>query len=338
MVTEQAPDNPGQALRLPQFSLPAGGISPFADIVIEESQEWALASGLVAGQAEAERLRRSGIMDAGPRLTPFASLSTACLACDWTVFLIVLDDLFDDGASLGADPARARAAVLDVLRAFTGREPEGFPGLAGIASAAADLGRRFRAVPAAPDWHDRFGRHVTDHIRSKVTEAEIRADGTVLDVASYIRARRLTSAAYAYTDLAELAEQVTVPAELRGLPAWGPMLDAAADVWIGIQDICSAAKEVASGDGALNLAAVMARTARTTLQQGVDDAYQWVLRRSADLAHRREECEAALRPAGRDGAETALARYSRSLEHLLEGHLAWNSQDNPRYPQHLPAA
>jgi hypothetical protein len=320
---------------LPRFSLPfPSEIHPDADSVIAHTCQWAVATGLVPDEAGAARLRRGGIMHAGPRLAPRASFDVASLVCDWTVFLIVLDDVFDE-SELGSLPELARATIEDVIAAFSGRERDGgeFPGMAGVNAAAADLGRRFAAQSPSPVWLARFMRHAEDHIWSKVSEAEHRAAAGSLDVPSYVDLRRITSAAYTYADLAELAEQAATAEQVRESPAWRQALDAAADVWLGIQDICSCAKEVTSGDN-LNLAAVMARSTGGSLQQGIDDAYAWVCQRSADLTAQRRQLAAVPFPRGSDGvAGTGGTRYLDALERLLGGHLTWNSKDNPRYPQ-----
>jgi Terpene synthase family 2, C-terminal metal binding len=336
-VTQQGPEQsgPDQVIRLPRFSLPfPSEIHPDTDSVIAHSCQWALATGLVPDESGAARLRKSGIMTAGPRLAPRASFDAACLICDWTVFLIVLDDEFDEN-ELGTQPELSRTAIEDVTAAFAGKEHEaaGFPGMAGVSAAAADLGRRFEAQSPSPAWLARFRDHAEAHIWSKVSEAEHRATAGFLDVPSYIALRRVTSAAYTYADLAELAEQAAAPEQVRESRAWRQALDAAADVWLGIQDICSCAKEVTGGDN-LNLAAVMARSAGSTLQQGIDDAYQWVCQRSADLAAQRAQLTAVPFPSSPvDAPGTAGTRYLDALERLLGGHLTWNSQDNPRYPQ-----
>ena len=336
-MAEKEPERsgPSQVIRLPRFSLPfPSEIHPDADSVIASTCQWALATGLVPDEAGAARLRRGGIMHAGPRLAPRASLDAACLVCDWTVFLIVLDDEFDE-SELGTQPELARAAIEDVTAAFSGAEHEaaGFPGMAGVSAAAADLGRRFEALSPSPAWLARFRRHAEDHIWSKVSEAEHRATAGSIDVASYVDLRRITSAAYTYADLAELAEQAPTAEPVRESQAWRQALDAATDVWLGIQDICSCAKEVTSGDN-LNLAAVMARSTGRTLQQGIDDAYQWVCQRSTDLAAQRKQLAAIRFPSGPDGVPgTAGTLYLDALERLLGGHLTWNSKDNPRYPQ-----
>jgi hypothetical protein len=279
-------------------------------------------------------------MTAGPRLAPRATFDTACLVCDWTVWLIVLDDFFDEDER-GAQPELARAAIEDVIAAFGGRSyrPARVHGTAGISAAAADLGRRFEAQSPSPGWLARFRHDAQAHIWSKVSEAQQRAAAGFLDVPSYVDLRRITSAAYTYADLAELAERAPVTPWARESPAWAAMLDAAADVWLGIQDICSCAKEVTAGDGGLNLAAVMARSAGRTVQQGIDDAYWWVCQRAADLAAHRARLAPVPLPSGMDDATgTAVPRYLDALERLLGGHLAWNSQDNPRYPQAIPLA
>jgi hypothetical protein len=145
--------------------------------------------------------------------------------------------------------------------------------------------------------------------------------------------RRITSAAYTYADLVEMAAQVAIAGPAREAPAWSGLLDAFADVWLGIQDICSCAKEVSGGDE-LNLAAVMAQTAGRTLQQGIDDAYQWICRRARDFTEQRARLVGLLPGLGLHGDNVAdVVRYLDALEVLLGGHLAWNSQDNPRYSQ-----
>jgi (+)-beta-caryophyllene/(+)-caryolan-1-ol synthase len=339
VVAEQEPERPGlgQVIKVPEFDLPfASKIHPDRDSLLEQTSQWAVATGLVPDQAAAARLRRSGIMSVGPRLVPGASTGAACLTCDWTAFLFVIDDEFDDGAELGGQPELARAAIEDVIGSFRGQAPghaARFPHMAGINAAAADLGRRFEAQPASTAWLARFRRQAEDHIWSKVTEAQHRAAGGSLDVPSYVALRRITSGAYVYSELVEMTAQAPVIERVRESSAWGRMLDAAADAWLGIQDICSCAKEVAAGDD-LNLAAVMARSTRSTLQQAIDDAYQWVCRRSADFADQRAQFDGLPRyPAPDDTAETGTARYLSALDELIGGHLTWSSQDNPRYAQ-----
>ena len=337
---EQGPEPsrlPDKPIELPRFELPfPSDISPIADSVMDHTSWWARATGLVADEQAVARLRRNGIMLAGPRLVPAASMSAACVVCDWTVFLIVIDDEFDDGPELGARPELAQAAIEDVIGAFRRQAPGrafNFPHLAGMAAAVADLGLRFEALAPSQEWLARFRHHAEDHIWSKVSEAEQRASGAILDVPSYVDLRRVTSAAYTYADLVEMAEQVVIPEQVRESQAWGLLLDAFADVWLGIQDICSCAKEVAAGDD-LNLAAAMAHSAGCALQQGIDDAYQWVWRRSGDFANYRAQLAGLPRQLGLDGEpELGIMRYLDSLERLLGGHLAWNSQDNPRYTQ-----
>lgn len=328
---------PDQVIELPRFELPfPGDISPIADAVMDHTSWWALAIGLVADEQAVDRLRRNNVMHAGPRLVPGAPMNAACLVCDWTVFLIVIDDEFDDGQELGAQPEHARAAIEDVIGSFRGQargRAVNFPLLAGSAVAVADLGRRFEALAPSQEWLTRFRRHAEDHIWTKVSEAEQRASGTVLDVPSYVALRRISSAAYTYADLVELTERVVIAERVQASQPWQLMLAAFADVWLGIQDICSCAKEVAAGDD-LNLAAVMARSAGCGIQQGIDDAYLWVRERSADFTHHRQQVVGLLPQLGLDGAATLdIVRYLDTLELLLGGHLAWNSHDNPRYSQ-----
>jgi hypothetical protein len=330
-------------IELPRFDLPfPSDISPMTDSIIEHTSWWARRVGLVGSRRAVRHLRRNGIMHAGPRLTPNAPMTEACLVCDWTVFLIVIDDEFDDGRELGMRPDLAQAAIEDVVASFRGQaggREFRFAHLAGIARTAADLGRRFAASAPSQEWLARFNRHAEEHIWSKVSEAKQRTSGADLDVASYVDLRRVTGAPYTYSDLVELAEQVVIPPGMQETQAWGLMLEAFADVWLGIQDICSCAKEVAAGDE-LNVAAVMARSHGTTIQQGVDDAYQWVCERSRDFATHRAQLGGLPHPGPDDAGdgrpawtEAGVERYLDSLERLLGGHLAWNSQDNPRYTQ-----
>ncbi len=324
-----------QMITLPRFQLPfPDDISSGTESVIEHSCRWARESGLVPDDQAAERLRRNGIMHAGPRLVPAAPMSAAFLVCDWTVFLIVIDDEFDDGRELGAQPDEARAAIQYVIDSFQGQAPApgaGAAHMSGIAAAVADLGRRFAALAPGPDWLARFRRHAEDHLWTKVAEAKLRAAGTPLDVPSYVDLRRISGAPYTYSDLVELAEQVVLAEPVRRSEPWTLMTEAFADVWLGIQDICSCAKEVAAGDD-LNMAAVIARSEGLTLQQGIDSTYQWVCQRSADYARHRDELTGLAPRLTPDGdGQADLTRYLHALDMLIGGHLAWNSQDNPRY-------
>ncbi len=345
MVVEQGPDRsrpPDQMIELPRFELPfPGDISPIAESVIEHTTSWALAVGLVPDEQAAARLRRTGIMNAGPRLVPDTPMSQACLVCDWTVFLIVIDDEFDDGRELGLRPELARAAIEDVIASFRGQRQGDafrFPYLAGIGAAIADLGRRFEALAPSREWLARFSRHAEDHLWSKLSEAAQRASGTALDVPSYVDLRRISGAPYTYADLVEMAAQVVIPEQVRESAPWGLMLDAFADVWLGIQDICSCAKEVAAGDD-LNLAAVMADANGRGLQQGIDSAYRWVCQRSADFEVYRAQLSGLPQRLGLGGdVDLAVTRYLHALELLIGGHLAWNSNDNPRYSQVISRA
>jgi hypothetical protein len=332
---------------LPRFQLSfPDDISPFTESVIEHSCRWARESGLVPDDRAAQRLRRNGIMHAGPRLVPAASMSAACLVCDWTVFLIVIDDEFDDGRDLGARPDQAQAAIEYVIASFRGEEtapPAGLAHLSGIGRAVADLGRRFAALAPDAGWRARFQRHAEDHLWTKVAEARLRASGEALDVPAYVELRRISGAPYTYSDLVELAGQLVLAEPVVRSATWELLTEAFADIWLGIQDICSCAKEVSAGDQ-LNMAAVVARSEGLPLQEGIDRTYQWVCQRSADFARHRAQL-AGLAPqlsadgGGPDGGgQASLTRYLDALEMLIGGHLAWNSQDNPRYNQTITAA
>jgi hypothetical protein len=339
-VVDQRPERsrlPERMIELPRFDLPfPSDISPMTDSIIDHTSWWARAVGLVGDRRAVRRLRRNNVMHAGPRLVPDAPLTEACLVCDWTVFLIVIDDEFDDGRELGMRPELAQTAIEDVIAAYRGQAGERafrFAHLEGIARTAADLARRFEASAPSREWLLRFNRHAEEHIWTKVSEAKQRTSQAPLDVPSYVALRRISGAPYTYSDLVEMTEQVVIPERVQAAGAWGLMLDAFADVWLGIQDICSCAKEVAAGDE-LNLAAVMARSAGSSLQQGIDHAYEWVRARSRDFAVQRAQLADVPRRLGLDsGSQQAVDRYLVALERLIGGHLAWNSQDNPRYTQ-----
>lgn len=313
------------SLRLPDFDLPfPRRMNPFADAVVRHTGEWAHDVGLVPDAADVLAFTRDRIIEAGPRLVPHASLTHACLVSDWTLFLIVLDDEFDE-RELGSQHDLAAASIAEVLAGSPHAR------LGGSARALANLRRRFEFVAPTAEWLRRFSAHADEHVHSKVLEAEHRASGQVLDVSGYVALRRVTGAPYPYADLAELAEHARVQEAVRRSHEWNALLDAFADVFLGIQDICSCAKEIATGDD-LNLAAVIQRVEGCTLQEALAHSDRWVTERA-----RRFEAEAARLPSrctalGLDDLEAAeVQRCVRGLEALLGGHLAWNSEDNPRY-------
>lgn len=313
------------SLRLPDFDLPfPRSINPFADAVVRHTGAWAREVGLVPDEADVLAFTRDRIIEAGPRLVPHASLTHACLVSDWTLFLIVLDDEFDE-RELGSQRDLAAASIAAVLAESPDAQ------LGGSARALANLRRRFELLAPTAEWLQRFSAHADEHVHSKALEAEQRASGRVLDVPEYVALRRVTGAPYPYADLAELAEHARVPEAVRESREWNAVLDAFADVFLGIQDICSCAKEVATGDD-LNLAAVIQRTEGCTLQEALERSDRWVTERARAFEDQTARLPSRCTALGLDELETAeVLRCVRGLEALLGGHLAWNSEDNPRY-------
>jgi (+)-beta-caryophyllene/(+)-caryolan-1-ol synthase len=316
-------------LRWPRFDelgLPRE-ISPLAGQVAQHGAAWARATGLAADDRAVARLREHQALVCGSLLIPRASLEQGRLVSDWTIFLIVLDDEFDEGP-LGSDPARAQAVIAGLLGA--GAEPGAGAGGA-LGQAWADL--RGRAGRLAPDaaWAGWFGDRAREHIASKVTEARHRAGGQVLDVTAYTALRRITGASYSYAALAELTEGAAVSAALRATGEWAALHEAFADVWTGIQDICLCAKEVGSGDD-LNLIAVLGHARRAGLQAGIDWTAAWLGQRLRDLDGAGQALTARYVQLGAGTtARAGLRRYLAALRLLLGGHLAWHVEDNPRF-------
>jgi Terpene synthase family 2, C-terminal metal binding len=321
-----------------RVALPAFGLvyprtlNPFADTIVERTVDWVRRFGLASNEEAIEQLRIGRVLDAGPRLVPTAPLEQARAIADWTAYLIILDDEFD-GRELGRTPllaARAIATIVDALR-----EPSRIwhPEPSALARATADLALRFEALAPTIRWFEGFLAQAEAHIGSKVTEAEVRAAGDVLDVREYVELRRVTGAPYTYAYLVELAEQIALPDSIRHTPQWRGVVDAFADVFIAIQDICSCAKEIAQGD-TLNLVAVMRHEAQCTLQEAVEEADRWLVRRAGDL----ERHTGTLRRLTKSNERTAalgrdVCAYTQGLGLLLGGHLAWNSEDNVRYTE-----
>jgi hypothetical protein len=67
------------------------------------------------------------------------------------------------------------------------------------------------------------------------------------------------------------------------------------------------------------------------LQEGVDRAYDWLTGRVREFARCTQALRGELQRIGARRADAEVARYVEGLELLLGGHLAWNSEDNPRY-------
>ena len=141
-----------------------------ADSVIRHTSRWMLRTGIAAGE-EVRQLRCAGVMDAGPQLVPAAAADVACLVSDWTVFLTVLGDQFGDGSEPATRPDLAEAAIRPILAALRGQDDRSLriPGLAGLGTAAADLGHRFKTIAPSLGWLRRLQRHAEDHLQSKVT-------------------------------------------------------------------------------------------------------------------------------------------------------------------------
>ncbi|MFJ4184134.1 terpene synthase family protein [Kitasatospora sp. NPDC089509] len=206
-------------------------------------QNWAARFGLAQAPAAAARYQaaRYGSFAAWayPELNDLPTLA------EWTTWLFVFDDQFDDGA-LGWDPDRART-ILEELAALLSTDSTPEPPTNGIAASLLDLWRR-TAHRMPPPWRERFVSHFRAYLNGYYQEVLHRHDAQVPDLDHYIELRRDASASDVCLDLMEFGGGYTIRPEIYASPQYQALRTATNDITNWTNDMVSAGKEDARGD------------------------------------------------------------------------------------------
>jgi Terpene synthase family 2, C-terminal metal binding len=308
------------AVQIPELYCPfPPAISPHAEAVQQLINRWMQEQHYLRTEAALRRFKAAKFAWLTGRVHPEASFESIFLVASYMSWLFMLDDLCDE-AALGRDPERLRIQLFELVERMKHPRPlrgDESPVVVGLAELW-----ELMLLRAAPGWAERFIQTFEGYALACLWEARNRAHNRVPPLAEYIAYRRHTSAVYAFFALIELAEGVTLPAEVR--EHLRALEVRANDGVCWINDISSLDKERDAGD-VHNLVIVLQHEQALSSQGAIDQAaslFNSRMREYVELEQRLPSLGAAI--------DVPLQRYLRGLQCWVRGNLDW-SFESGRY-------
>ncbi|WP_083982212.1 cytochrome P450 [Actinomadura hibisca] len=276
---------PSAVFRLPDVNLPFGPPPPRHDgeRLRQHTCDWALDHGLIGLRGHA-RMSGSELLDVGIALTGDAPFERARVLMEWFVWVLVLDDLVDDGQW-------ARAGTLDdfveAARGILGRGTPRAHEDPMLRTLADDLWPRTRRLGDAV-WQVGIADHLVRHLHGQRQIIALRAAGREPTLAAYPELRADLFGIDVLFDLIQAVHGVESPSSERFVQAVRRLRSCAADVVIWTNDLYSLEKDLLLGESA-NLVKIVHREHGGGWQQAVDTVHAMICGRAEDfLAARRE--------------------------------------------------
>ncbi|RKN37528.1 terpene synthase family protein [Streptomyces hoynatensis] len=279
--------------------IPGGPLHPRSAELEAQAYDWALRRGLVDAEGH-RRLAASRVVTLATSYYLTARYREMAVLARWYVWLLTLDDWYDEAPPAGAGRGGAGAHRDAAGPGSAGRGPGSAgrgPGAAAFRAALAeDLWPATRAR-MSPAWRARFGRHLRECVAGYRWQAAVRT-GRVPppEPAEYIAWRRRSFGAYPIFDLIEFVERQEFGAPLRQDAAAAELVAAASDAMAWTNDLHSLERDLACGERG-NLALVVA----AATGGGRDEAAARVEEMIAERLRALLRARAALLPLGPQG-------------------------------------
>ena len=307
-------------IQIPELYCPfVPAVSPHVEAVQMLINQWMQARRYFRTEASFERFKAAQFALLTGRVHPYASFESILLVASYMSWLFMLDDLCDE-ASLGREPGRLRAQLDELIdrmkhpRPLRGNES---PVVVGMV----ELWQRM-LLRAAPGWVERFIQAFEGYAHACLWEASNRIRNRVPSLAEYIGYRRHTSAVYVFFALIELAEQVSLPAEVR--EHLRPLEVRANDGVCWVNDMTSLDKELRAGD-VHNLVMVLQHEHGLSVQTAMDRAGRLFDSRMHEYAELEERL-----PSFGAAIDVQVQSYLRGLRSWVRGNMDW-SFESGRY-------
>jgi hypothetical protein len=301
-------------LRTPDISFPfPARVHPHADTINEQAIAWILHHGLAPTDDEEQYLRRQRPGRCLAWLCPQGD--TACVTLGACLFLwaLLLDDRMTNHGGTGSGVAALADHLLScdrIMRApNTTLDVHHNP----MQAALQDWCRRLRDVASAQQRMRLHGA-MTSSFLGFVTEAACTATCCAPTVSQYRLIRQATSSTAVFLVLLEIAAGFETPPHALLEPEIRTLTSLAMDLFTTTNEILTCPRDVHLHDG-MNLAIVLARQHRCSVQQGIDLAAYELDR---NTTHFRQLAERV-----RTRPQPWAPRLVSTLEYFVAGHRAW---------------
>lgn len=286
-----------------------------AELVNRQTNTWVQQHRLLSNDAAYKRFATLGMGWLAARTTPHATLPALQLVTDWCAWFFLHDDYCDESGVWNEPEAMARlhARFSEILRDAAPTVDD-----AALTHALHDLWYRTK-VMMSPALQERFVANLNAFFDAGIWEAQNRAREIIPTFAEYLKMRPITSGLFAYYNLLEVSEQISLPPALQEDPVVQRLAILANNVVSWANDILSLAKEMRQGDHH-NLVIVLQHHHDVPLQTAFIRAAQ---HHDTDV---REFMQLAQKvPVFNDSRDETLQRYSMELRLLMRGSLEWLS-------------
>jgi len=301
-------------------------IHPSAERAQRRSLRWMRSHALFEHVSDPGQFERNRYSFLAAQMLPDSSDELLQLGADWTNWLFVLDDIFDE-SPIGRSPAKTRAFIDRVIATlYQQAAPDN-----GIATSLTELCSRFAALGGQVALA-RFAGHIVEYLEACLWEAENRAAGATPELAVFELMRSYAGAVRTYLDLAEVAAGVSLPCVVRQHPTLQRANLAVCNIGCWNNDALSFAKELYSGDSH-NLVLVLASELGLSIDQAADavvascDAEVRVLERMVNDPPN----------FGSQAANAVARRYFDALTAMVRGAIDWTAE-TARYREARTAA
>ncbi|MBC9929210.1 terpene synthase family protein [Chitinophaga qingshengii] len=313
------------AIMLPLLYCPIEpAINPHYQHAIDHTNAWVKRFALHSDNSYEKYLDDNfGMMTA--RFYPECGPDQLKLANDANVLLFVMDDAMDnqiDRDELIQSRMNFEMFVGACKQILANPQPPE-SGETGVMAALADVWIRFKAMSNA-EWQQRFVDSLHKMFAAGLWEYGNVQSGNLPSVAEFYKRRQYLGAAHVSTDMIEVIEEISLPADILQHPAVMQLVVLARNLVCWANDLFSLSKELDHGDQH-NMVLVMKAERQLPLEAAILQAAEL-----HDQEMRQFEQLSAQLPAF-GIHDAAVRKYVRILGAILRGNMDWSYRETARY-------
>ena len=246
-------------------------INQYAEAAGKHSLKWARSFNLVIDESAYQSLRATKFHVLAARCYPNACLEALEVVCDYLVWIFIADDQFEEAGPRKQTELlqELHARLLDILK---GAELTDFD--TSVQIALRDIRLRLQQLPhATSELMLRFVENMTAYFEGVLCEVLNHLQGSVPDLATYMKIRSFTSGVFIYCDLIQIVDRIALPPEVIEHPTVKRLKLATNNVSTWANDIFSLQKEVGEGQ-THNLVVVLQHEYQISVQEAVERAVE----------------------------------------------------------------
>jgi 5-epi-alpha-selinene synthase len=295
-------------------------INRYCDAAYQHTLNWMQSFNFAVDKSVYQTLLVGKFHDLVARAYPYASLEDMEIITNLMFWNFFIDDQFEK-AGVNKQPE-----ILEPLKArlveLTKKDAELTDIDTPTVRAWGDFMQRLHHHPSATSESVlRFTKHIEDYFEAIYGEALNNSQEVILDVATFMKTRAFTIAAYPYLDLILMTDQIALPPEVFEHPIVQRLELATVNIIAWSNDLFSFNKERKAGHNNFNLVTVIQQEYQISLQQAFDHAaelHNTEVQLFIDLL--------AQVPSFGIEIDANLERYLLGLRFWIRGNLDWSAE------------